>query len=436
MVLIPDNTRNDANPLLFLSTPIVKTVYVHIETPLTNLVYNDVTVSNGSEAVVDIPLSVAIDGTTKSNQAIHIIADDFITVYASSIQNNGGDSFIIYPVEILGTEYVTVNLETNSGFDSVISMIAMNDNTQINITFPYGISFVYESITYDNNSIFSVYLNKFEAFQITHENDLSGTIISSNSSVAVFSGHELGRPLFSTQTSVDTLFEMLLPVNFWSTMYVVVTNPVFTSGDGDEISIYASEKDTAVQIEISGTTTQVVIGGKGQFHRFHLQFNSCVVLRSDKRILVSQISSAKQVVGSQTGDSYLVLPTPVNSWLNEYTFTTPGRLPSSADFRHGLVLIANSSSLDKIFLNNAPLDLALQWSLLDNTDYSYTNIQLTEGVQSLTCVSSRCWGYVYGIDSLDGYGTAIGRSFIENQSVSFIFSYIVLSFEFNKYSRG
>lgn len=423
VVLVADNTRSVNNPRLYLSTPYVTTVNVHIETPLANIVNVDVAVSYGNETVVEIPLDVAIIDTTKSNQTIHVVADDFIVLFSSNIQNNGGDAYMIFPIEVLGTEYVTVNLESKKDdYDSVISMVALKDNTVINVTLSFGLTLVYDGKNYGNETLLSLVLNKYEAFQIAHQGDLSGTILSSSSVVAVFSGHELGQPHISTQSSIDTLYEMLIPVQYWSTFYVIVTNPVFVSGDGEEVSIFASEENTAVTINIMGTPSQVVIDGKGQFHRFHLQCNTSGFIQSDKPVLVSQVTAADQLSTTSNGDSYMVLTTPVNSWVNEYTFSTPGRLDSDS-FVHGLVLISHIVSVDNIVLDNNTLNSLYQWREIYDTDFSYTNIKLSEGVHSLTCVDGprRCWGYVYGIHSLDGYGTSIGRSFVNYQELQVSF---------------
>ncbi|CAC5396442.1 unnamed protein product [Mytilus coruscus] len=325
------------------------------------------------------------------------------------MQHNGGDSYIIHPIAVLSTEHISVNLKTKSGiYHSVTSVVAIADQTEVDISLPTGSVVEFDGIIYTSGSTLSVSLNKYEVFQFTSSDDLSGTILTSNCPVAAFSGHELGNPEISSQTSVDMVYEMLVPTIYWSTYYIAISNPVFDSGEGELIRVFTSGDNTNIMINTSGTLDQISIGTKASYHQFHLPLSEAAVITANKPVLVSQITASKQIAGSYTGDARLVLPSPVNAWLSEYSFNTPGE-----NMYNGLVLLTDSNSLINITLNEKSLNSSILWKKIEGTNFIYTSIQLSEGVHTLTCISaaSKCWGYVYGIHSLEEYGTSIGRSF-------------------------
>lgn len=408
VLIFTDNSRHNNLLRLYITTPLNESVTVHVETPLLSQINQDYVVTNRSELFIELPIDLAISRTTKSNKTILVTAQNFIVLFASNMQHNGGDSYIVYPIAVLSTEHVSVNLKTKSGtYHSVTSMIAIADQTVVDISIPTGAVFVFEGITYNSGKTLSMSLNKYEVFQFTSSDDLSGTVLTSNYPIAAFSGHELGNPEISSQTSIDMIYEMLVPTIFWSTYYIAISNPVFDSGEGELIRVFTSMDNTDIMINTSGTLIKTNVGTKASFHQFNLPLSEAAVITADKPVLVSQTTASKQLAGSYTGDARLLLPSPVNAWLSEYSFNTPGK-----NMYNGLVLLADSISSINITLNEKSINSSIVWKKIEGTNFIYTSIHLSEGAHTLTCLSavSKCWGYVYGIHSLEEYGTSIGRS--------------------------
>ncbi|XP_063442674.1 uncharacterized protein LOC134722971 [Mytilus trossulus] len=432
VLIFTDNSRHNNLLRLYITTPVNESFTVHVETPLLGQINQDYVVTNGSELFIELPIDLAILRTTKSNKTILVTAQNFIVLFASNMQSNGGDSYIIYPIAVLSTEHVSVNLKTKSGsYHSVTAVIAIADQTVVDISLPAGAVVVFDGTKYTSGNTLSMSLNKYEVFQFTSSDDLSGTILTSNYPIAAFSGHELGNPEISSQTSIDMIYEMLIPTIYWSTYYIAISNPVFDSGEGELIQVFTSEDNTNIMINTSGTLDQISVGTKASYHQFDLPLSEVAVITADKPVLVSQISASKQLAGSYTGDARLLLPSPVNAWLSEYSFNTPGE-----NMYNGLVLLADSISLNNITLNEKSLNSSIQWTEIKGTNFIYTSIQLSEGVHTLTCIStaSKCWGYVYGIHSLEEYGTSIGRSFTQKTEDNLNFNQIkssVLEFKNN-----
>ncbi|CAC5396443.1 unnamed protein product [Mytilus coruscus] len=401
---------------LYISTPVNETFSVHIETPLLSHTNMNVTVSIGAETVVEIPSDLTVSDTSKSDKTILVQAENVIVLFASNMQSDSGDSFIVYPVEVLSTEYISVNLKSKVvAYQSMSAIIALNDQTIVHLSLPVDSTVKYNGDTYTFGSRLSVNLTKYEIFQFGSVDDLSGTTILSNYPIAVISGHQLGNPSVSVSATIDMILEMLIPWKYWSTHYIAISNPVFNSGYGELIRIFTLCENATVIIDKSGVRSQINVSQES-FYEFPLTLAEAAVISSDKPVLVSQVSSSHPYAGSKVGDPRSVLPAPVDFWLNEYTFSTPGR-SYGGSFDHGLVLVAYSMALDEITLDNESLEPSLVWYEIADTNLNYTVLPLSQGAHTLKCIGSlKCWGYVFGIGVYEEYGTSIGRSFTKKKT--------------------
>ncbi|CAG2237981.1 unnamed protein product [Mytilus edulis] len=415
VLAFPDGARI-GNLRLYITTPVDGTFFpVHIKTPLLSHTNMKVIVSSGQETVVEIPSDLTVSDTSKSYKSILVQAENLIVLFASNMQADSGDSFIVYPVEVLSTEYVSVNLDSKNGaLKSMTAILAVNDQTLVHLSLPVGSSVTYNGNTYTFGSQLSVNLRKYEIFQFSSEDDLSGTTILSNYPIAVISGHQLGNPSVSSFTTKDMILEMLIPWKYWSTHYIAISNPVFSSGDGELIRIFTLCEKATVIIDKSGVHSQIKID-PASFYEFPLELAKSAVITSDKRVLVSQVSSSKPFSGSKRGDPRSMLPAPLHSWLNEYTFSSPGK-SKGGSFEHGLVLVAYSTSVDTTTLDNMSLQSSV-WHTIAGTNLKYTALPLSEGDHKLKCGGIlKCWGYVFGIGVYEEYGTSIGRSFTKKKT--------------------
>ncbi|CAC5422892.1 unnamed protein product [Mytilus coruscus] len=401
---------------LYMSTPVNETFSVHIETPLLSHTNMNVTVSSGAETVVEIPSDLTVSDTSKCDKSILVQADNVIVLFASNMQVDSGDSFIVYPVEVLSTEYISVNLKSKVGaYQSMSAIIAVNDQTVVHLSLPVDSTVKYNGDTYTFGSRLSINLTKYEIFQFSSVDDLSGTTILSNYPIAVIGGHQLGNPSVCVFGTVDMILEMLVPWKYWSTRYIAISNPVFNSGYGELIRIFTLCENATVIIDKSGIQSLINVSQES-FYEFPLSLAEAAVITSDKPVLVSQISSSHPYAGSKIRDPRSVLPAPVDSWLNEYTFSTPGR-SYGGSFDHGLVLVAYIMALDEITLDNESLEPSLVWYEIAGTNLNYTVLPLSRGAHTLKCIGNlKCWGYVFGIGVYEEYGTSIGRSFTKTKT--------------------
>ncbi|CAC5396447.1 unnamed protein product [Mytilus coruscus] len=294
------------------------------------------------------------------------------------------------------------------------AIIAVNDQTIVHLSLPVDSSVTYNGNTYTFGSRLSVNLMKYEIFQFSSKDDLSGTTILSNHPIAVISGHQLGNPSVSVSATKDMILEMLIPWKYWSTHYIAISNPVFNSGYGELIRIFTLCEKATVIIDKSGVRLQINV-------------NQESVYEFPVALAESAVSSSHPYARSKIGDPRSVLPAPVDSWLNDYTFSTPGR-SRGGSFNHGLVLVAYNEAINTTTLDNENLEPSLVWYEIAGTNLKYTVLPLSEGAHTLKCIGNlKCWGYVFGFGVYEEYGTSIGRSFTKVKLFE-IKSYFIIVF--------
>ena len=151
----------------------------------------------------------------KSTAEIAVIGANHVPVGSS-------DAFLALPTTTLGKTYVVATRVNSGGLSQNlvnIGIISQRDGTKVTITLKTKGHFSYLNSTYTNGQSFTITLAKLETFHLIHNNDLSGTIITSSYPVAVVSGS----PCENIGSSAcDHLVSFLLPVKKWGRQYILV----------------------------------------------------------------------------------------------------------------------------------------------------------------------------------------------------------------------
>lgn len=93
------------------------------------------------------------------------------------------------PWHKLSTRYVIVSTNPVKYF-SQFALASIDENTMVWITFQMKEGLQIDGKVYHSGDIFSLRLNRFETYQIAHTVDMTGTVVESSSSIAVFSGND------------------------------------------------------------------------------------------------------------------------------------------------------------------------------------------------------------------------------------------------------
>jgi hypothetical protein len=192
------------------------------------------------------------------------------------------------------------------------------------------------------------------------------------------------------------LVEQLPGTSTWSRSFLTV--PLKTRIGGDTFRVIAAQDNTTVSIN----GAEVAHLDKGGVHQQIISGSSAVT--SDKPVLVAQYSNGSTFDGV-TSDPFMMLVSPAERYLDNYTFATP-----ATGFSRNFVNV--------IIPTTAIADLVLDGDLVPASEFtvigasSYSSAQLEVAAGSHIMKSSKAFGIgVYGFDEYDSYGYPGGTAF-------------------------
>lgn len=351
-------------------------------------------VTPGTVTTVKVPVEVMLslgDSGNPEAKAVHVTAGEEVSVYGLNRLQYTTDAFAALPADVLGKEHIV--LAYPSQFQaSEFAVVASQDGTDV--------TYVPTAATTSGvnaGQSKTVTLNQGQALPVSsNAGDLSGTTISSTKPVAVFGGQQCADVPDTGTQYCDHLEEQLPGTGTWGKNFLTV--PLKTRLKGDTFRMIASEDNTAVSVNGSVVATLA----KGAVHQQIIDGQSTI--SADKPILVAQYSNGTTYDGV-TSDPFMMLTTPNEQFLSQYTFATP-----ATGFAKNFVnVVAPTSSIGDVKLDGAPVP-AGEFTQIGSTDYSGAKLDLTLGSHSMS--SSKPFGiYVYGFDTDDSYGYPGGAAY-------------------------
>lgn len=358
----------------------------------------DFTVTPGAVTTVVVPSGAQLgDGSSGNpeNRGVRVVAAEEVTVYGLNRVQYTTDAFMALPVDVLSTEHIVLGWPApgiQQGLNSEFSVVATEDGTDV--------TFVPTADTTSgvtSGSSKTTTLNKGEALPVqSATGDLSGTPVTSTKPVAVFGGHECANVPNNSTLYCDFVVEQLPGTGTWGKSFNTV--PLKTRLNGDTFRMVASEDNTSVSVNGAVVATL----NKGQVHQQIIDGQSTVT--ADKPILMAQYSNGTTFDGV-TSDPFMMLTTPTEQFLSDYTFTTP-----ASGFRANFVnVVAPNDAVGDVKLDGVAVP-AGAFTAIGSTGFSGAQLDLTLG--SHTMASAKPFGiYVYGFDQDDSYGYPGGAAY-------------------------
>lgn len=398
-----------------LTTPLQVPVSVHIRTPLWSAIEKvdmNVTVLPGVQHDVNLPETLRVDLAELDYKAVVVTASDVIVLFVTSTQDSTGDSYIVYPVDTLGTEYVAISYQSQyHTHRSQFACVATEDGTDVEITSPVGGTIVFNQINHSKGGKFTVTLNRYEAL-VVNGTDVTGTLIVSNNKLSCFTGAHT-RVNCASDFTTDFMCEHLIPMSAWSKEYLAFTNS-FNRPDAEQrIRVVGGNTTTTIDVIINTVTTSCVIQVRS-FCEFSLAPGNGAIIRSNEIISVGQFSCSKGILyqSNNKGDPRLLMSPSVDTFLPEYTFVTP-IVGLTSDHVYGLVVITDNAIVNSIELDGVSLSTYKPWTSSSIPGYTVLGLTISAGYHKLqsTSLSSRFGGYIYGFRAVlpTEFGTTIGR---------------------------
>ncbi|XP_033106660.1 sushi domain-containing protein 2-like [Anneissia japonica] len=353
-----------------------------------------------------IPSAYMLSGTGRSLKAIKVSASSDVSVYGLMYQHFSTDGFLGIPITNLGTQYVVVTFQDRPEA-SQFAVIGTQDSTTVHVTLRDTVSF--EGQTYNQGDVLTIMVNESQVVQIQSTNDLSGSIVQSDKSVAVFSGNEC---VNIPGSYCDTLIEQLVPINSWGQTHI------YTASQNSDTNIYRIiAYFSGTNVTIPGVPNQILDSGEFWEGRLH----SSGLVSSNKPTLMVQLLSS--VNGGTVDPSLIHIPSE-EQFGYVFGFTTPPHSGGdSGGYFNFINIVTKRDARQTVHLNGSPINgTNIRESNVPGTAYSLITLQLPKGegvyyVEQTDPLASPLSVIVYGYENDESYGYAAGLSLPNNKQL-------------------
>lgn len=332
--------------------------------------------------------------------SVHITSEKPIFVYGLNRRFQTTDSFLAFPVDVLGNEYRVMCYTVSIEMLPIFAIVATEDGTEVTIIPSFDTDFNPANVP------FSIKMNKGDVYQVAAKFvqspncDLTGSIIRANKKIAVFSGHQCAY-VPPNKSACNHLVEQMPPVSSWGKHYYL---GILKPRKNYTFRVLANEPETRVFVD--GKLVRTLNGGEF----FDSLINKPLQITSNKPILVAQYSHGYNI-GDSIGDPMMLLVSPTQQFLKSYRFATPVH----GEWRHFINVVIPTIAIPRLRLDGAPVDSSL-FEQIGISRYSIGYIQVEYGSHSIEAdlpFGMYSYGFGYGKDAYDAYGTMAGQSFIE-----------------------
>ncbi len=369
----------------------------------------DFSIRAGTVSNIRIDTSAQITSVNERERlGIHIISDNPIAVYGLNRRFQTTDTYLALPVSVLGTEYRVIAYEKLSDdLLSQMAIIATEDSTRITITpttalqgrHPAGVPFTVDLRRGDVYQMIAEYLP-------SSKSDLTGSLVTSNKKIAVFSGHNCAYVPASTP-ACNHLVEQIPPIGSWGKHFYVGT---LERRSRSTLRVLASEPNTKVFLNSELAT----VLNAGEFYE-NPNLSRNTQITADKPVLVAQYAQGFKN-GDSIGDPMMILVSPTQQFLSRYRFATP----VNGSWRHYISVVVPREAVSSMKLNGISVS-ASQFSQFGTSRYMIANLEVPYGthrIEGNKPFGLYSYGFGFGMDAYDAYGNMGGQSFEELGSES------------------
>ncbi len=345
----------------------------------------------------------------EKSAAVHITSDNPISVYGLNRRFQTTDTYLGLPKRVLGNDYRVMCYSVSDGLMAQFAIVATENNTIVKID-PAANTTIFPDKEenrkmHSKGEIFQIRMNKGDVYQVASrfesgDCDLTGTKISANKKIAVFSGHQCAY-VPKKVIACNHLVEQLPPLPSWGKhFYLGMLKP----RSKYTYRVLANEDSTKVFEDAKLTR----ILKSGQFFEKTIEKN--VQVSADKPILVSQYSQGFRN-GDSIGDPMMLLISPTQQFLRKYRFATP----INGSWKHYVNVVVPTNSISTMRLDGRGIDTVL-FERLGLSRYSIAYLRIPFGthvIEGAMPFGMYSYGFGYGADAFDAYGTMGGQSFMD-----------------------
>lgn len=363
-----------SNPASCNNTPVTNKLIVAAAAATTgNVIFNGVTtpfsVTAGGETVITLDPAVVLKANeTAEPKAIHVTSLSPVSVYVVSENATSADGYLGLPTPGLGTNYYVMSYASAGYTGSEFAVAATQANTTVTIT-PTA-----AGASKAAGTAFTVVLNAGDTYQLQNpaNADMTGTHVTADKPIAVFSGHRCS-DVPSSVGYCDYLVEELTDVSVWGKTFH--TAP-FNGRARYTVRLIASQNGTTVTTVPAGLVPGTL--NAGQFVEVALSGNAEIVASAP--VLMAQFMRGFADDTAGKGDPSMVMVTPAEMGMTDATFGVHGLAGTTGEF---INVVTETSALATLKLDNAAVNAALFTPIGGTSIYSTGTIPLVAGAHSL-----------------------------------------------------
>ncbi len=342
-------------------------------------------------------MAMATRSETAEPKAIHVVAQNLVTVYALNYAERTSDAAIILPVQSLGKEYYVQSYSIK--YESLFMIVPINDSTKVEITPSQRTEGGLPAGKRD-----TVVLNRGQVYQVKSLDggDLTGSHIRvlSDDSVAVFGGANCTF-VGNCGYACNHLFDQMVAVRDYG-LKSFVTVPYMTRFDGDYFRIMAYFDSTSVSI--NGVFKTKLNAGK----YYDLLIEDPSWISSDKPISVGQYSRSYECDNTDA-DPFLVNLNSSEMALDKITFNC---FPSDIIEHYYVNIITPTESVNLVNFDGN--NIARQFKVVPSKPaFSYAQLTISSGDHTLSSGGGAI-AYVYAYGYRESYGYSAGFNVFGN----------------------
>ncbi|XP_067094200.1 IgGFc-binding protein [Osmerus mordax] len=351
------------------------------------------TLGAGQAVTVTLPDGVEMGGTELSSKTVQIESSADVTVSAFNYKLYTADTSVIYPVREWGTDYyIFTPSATPLGTFKEFSISNGKEKNRVAVV-PSDVLF-YQKRLYIAGSQLVVDLLPYQSIQIQSISELTGTRVSSQLPVAVFTGHTCTWKF----SKCNHVFEQLLPVSSWGSSFIV---PPLSFQKGQSTVIIQASQATRVTVR-KGSKVDVVSLDQGKAKEFDIQQPDSMTIQADHGVQVLLLFNGVMLDKGQIYDPFLMTVLPSQRFCSSYF------LEGQDGFQNKALLVVKTNELATLRFDGKPLPDTVQWTSISASEFSWAEMAYPQGYpdnrHNLTLGSPFAL-YSVGVSYMNGYGS-------------------------------
>ncbi|XP_061171858.1 uncharacterized protein LOC133181356 [Saccostrea echinata] len=403
-----ENYASNFNLEIFVTTYKSLPVSVSVTSPRWSSpsISESFTVTVGTVKQVLVNNALRMTGSGKSTKGIRITGSDEIMVYGINKETNSNDGFLGLPTDVLGMTYYVVTYWP-SDRNTEILVVGVHDSTSVTVQFGpnTGLNVTYGNRNYYKNDKLTTTLHSYYTWQIQAPGDLSGSKITANKVISVYSGNILTKIATGTR---DHIVEQHVPVEKWGKTFATVPIPGQTIGD--YFRFVASEYDTRVTVNglnngASFTETFTLSTASAWVQKeYSSKFYSLIT--ATKPIYVMQFSKSQACSSCNVADPAMIIIPPIEQYASDYVFTTPKK--STGSYSNYFMFVVKASEKSGIRVDGSAVSPT--YNNYPGGQYVGGYIALSDGTHEIRHISPNVvfMGVLYGRAQYESYGFPSG----------------------------